>query len=205
MAQNEPVSASVRVLSVTPEYLRAFWIAARNCYFRGTFNELQGMFTEESGRTLLQKIIQLKHDSCLEHISFQISLEGVSRSFMAQITRHRHVTFHISSQHFQNHSDFCYVIPDFVNPNNKELFINTMNYLNEIYKTIIGNGDKHYIAREVLPNAAACKIIMTVNLREIRHIIRVRQGMENTPEMIKVIKMIKTALELRDPLFVYML
>jgi thymidylate synthase (FAD) len=199
------VDPKINILSITPDYWKAFWIAAHNCYFKGTIAELEGMFTEEKAQLLFKKIIRMKHESCLEHISFQISLEGVSRSFMAQITRHRHVTFHISSQHFQNHADFCYVLPDFVNPKNTEIFLGVMEYLNDAYCEIIKNGDKHYLAREVLPNATACKIIMSVNLRELRHIIKIRQGTENTPEMQKVIGLLRKQIIQLEPEFDYML
>ena len=203
MGQNEAQTCSVHILSRTPDYLKVFWTAARNCYFKGKLSELEGLYTEDKARELFQKIIRLGHDSCLEHINFQISLEGASRSFMAQITRHRHVTFHISSQHFQKHSDFDYVIPKFINPKNTEIFLGVMEYLNDAYNEILKNGDKHYLAREILPNATACKIIMSVNLRELRHIIRIRQGPENTPEMQEVIYNLKRSIRNIDPLFVY--
>jgi len=203
MTQNKAEMASIKVISVTPEYLKAFWIAARNCYYKGKLEELEGEYSTDKAELLLKKIIRFKHDSCLEHISFQISMENVSRSFMAQITRHRHVTFHISSQHYQNHSDFLYVEPRFSNPKNKILFENLMETINETYKTIIKNGDMHYIAREVLPNATACKIIMTVNLRELRHIITIRQGIDNTPEMQEIIKYLRIAVAEVNPMFLW--
>jgi thymidylate synthase (FAD) len=192
------IKPKVKILSITPDYIKAIWVAARNCYYKGKLTELEGEYTTDKGYLLLRKLIRLNHNSCLEHINFQISLEGVSRSFMAQITRHRHVTFHISSQHFQDHSDYLYVMPKFINSENKKLFINTINIINDTYKKIIENGDKHYIAREVLPNAVSVKIIMTVNLRELRHIIKIREGPENTPEMQEVMGLIRQVIEQKE-------
>jgi thymidylate synthase (FAD) len=203
MSQNEAVTPSVTVLSMTPNYMRAFWIAARNCYYKGKIEELNGEYDSKKAEDLFKKIINAGHDSCLEHINIQIAISGVSRSYMAQITRHRHVTFHISSQHFQNHADYLYVIPDFVNPKNKIIFEDAIKYLNEAYKKIIANGDKHYIARGVLPNATACKIIMTVNLRELRHIIKLRNSHENTPEMQKVTALLAGAINEIDTLLLW--
>lgn len=41
-----------------------------------------------------------------------------------------------------------------------------------------------YVAREILPNSCLTNIIMTANFREWRHIIRLRQTIRNTPEMM---------------------
>jgi len=191
----------VKILNADPMY--NFWIAARNCYHRGPLKDLYKKYTPQKGEELFKKIIDMKHDSCLEHIQIQITLEGVSRSYMAQITRHRHVVFHISSQHFQNHSDFLFVMPEFKTPKAHTLFLNQMETSNIIYKQIIAEGESHYIARQVLPNAAACKIIMTVNLRELRLILELRHGIENTPEMQKVSKMIINSLDRQNPMFLY--
>jgi len=203
MVQNETKQAFIKVLSVTPDYMKAFWIATRNCYFKGTLIELNGDYTPEKGYDLFKKIISLKHHSCLEHINFQISLEGISRSFMAQITRHRHVTFHISSQHYQDHSDYLYVRPKFINPKSDKLFTKIIEDINSAYKQMLEYGEKHYIAREILPNATSCKIIMSLNLRELRHIFKLREGPENTPEMQEVMKLLRMELYKVDSIFLW--
>ncbi len=193
----------IRVKNITHDPYFTFWIAARNCYYKENLDSLVDNYTPEKGTTLFKKIIDIGHLSCLEHINFQITMEGVSRSFMAQITRHRHAVFHISSQHFQNHSDFLFVMPKFTQKVNEAIFLAEMDIINDSYKNIIANGDPHYIARQILPNAAACKIVMTVNLRELRLIIKLRQGKENTPETRDVIKMIINAVNHQDPTLLY--
>lgn len=196
-------TTTIRLRNVTPDPIFAFWLAARNCYFQGKVDDLVKNYTPEKGEDMFKKLVNLKHDTVLEHINFQISLEGVSRSFMAQITRHRHVTFHISSQHFQNHSDFLFVMPKFQSSENEQKFLYLMDHINNIYTCMLQNGDPHYVARQILPNAAACKIIMTLNLRELRLILKLRHGPENTPETQDIMKMIISAVKHQYPIFLY--
>jgi len=197
------IKPKVHVKFVTPGYLQKIWSAARNCYFKGQLSELENEYTEDRGYDLVEKLMKWQHDSCLEHIHFTIHLEGVSRSFMAQITRHRHVTFHVSSQHFQNHKDFLFVMPGFETKLADKIFLDYLRYADTAYNSLIALGEPHYIARQVLPNAVSCKIIMTLNLRELRHIIRLRQGPENVPEMREITKLLIMALNRKDYIFLY--
>lgn len=201
--EHRMIEPKVHIKSITPGYLQKIWSAARNCYFKGQLSELENEYTEDRGYDLVEKLMKRRHDSCLEHVHFTIHLEGVSRSFMAQITRHRHVTFHVSSQHFQNHADFLYVLPEFEHKLSKAIFLDFMSYVDGTYRALINGGERHFIARQVLPNSVSCKIIMTLNLRELRYIIKLRRGPENVPEMQKIIKLLIGALNRKDPVFLY--
>lgn len=60
-----------------------------------------------------------------------------------------------------------------------------MNQINTFYNSAIENGMERYIAREVLPNSALTNIVMTANIREYIHIIKLRESSNNTPEIRK--------------------
>lgn len=201
--EHREIEPKVHIKTVTPDYIQKIWSAARNCYFKGQLSELENEYTEDRGYDLVEKLMRRQHDSCLEHIYFTIHLEGVSRSFMAQITRHRHVTFHVSSQHFQNHENFLYILPDFQHKISKNIFIDFMTYVDNTYKALLDNGERHFIARQILPNSVSCKIIMTLNLRELRYIIKLRRGPENVPEMQEIMKLLIGSLNRIDPIFLY--
>ncbi len=53
----------------------------------------------------------LGHASPIEHASFTFGIEGVSRTLLAQITRHRIASFSVQSQRYVRLDDFRYVIP----------------------------------------------------------------------------------------------
>ena len=54
---------------------------------------------------------EIGHESPIEHASFTFGIEGVSRSLLAQITRHRIASFSVQSQRYVAESDFAYVVP----------------------------------------------------------------------------------------------
>ena len=71
----------------------------------------------------------LGHASPIEHASFTFGIEGVSRTLLAQITRHRIASFSVQSQRYVRLDDFRYVIPPEIEaiPEAKTAFIESMN------------------------------------------------------------------------------
>jgi thymidylate synthase (FAD) len=51
------------------------------------------------------------HESPIEHVCFTFLIEGVSRSLLAQITRHRIASFSVKSQRYVKEGQFEYIIP----------------------------------------------------------------------------------------------
>ena len=96
---------SVSVLTHTPNPLQVCYIAARQCYYKGsvsTFNILTDgtidvqlvpdkviSVSEQDQRKLITKIIKLGHESVLEHVTFSFVIDGVSRVESHQHVRHR--------------------------------------------------------------------------------------------------------------------
>ena len=67
--------------------------------------------TPEKTAAFLQKLNDFGHASPIEHASFTFGIEGVSRTFLAQVTRHRIASFSVQSQRYVRLEDFRYVIP----------------------------------------------------------------------------------------------
>ena len=51
------------------------------------------------------------HESPVEHVTFTFGIAGVSRSLLAQITRHRIASFSVQSQRYVRKNHFTYVTP----------------------------------------------------------------------------------------------
>lgn len=152
-----------------------------------------------------KKLISLGHESVLEHISISIYSKDVSRSFLAQLTRHRLVSYSVKSQHYCKHSNFKYkeledwgrdVVSEMVN---KIEYNKLMKEIAKLYDDFIDSGIPHYIAREILPNACLTDMFITCNAREWRYIINLRITNNNTPEIREWAKDILKILEQAMP------
>lgn len=118
----------VTLIAHTPEPERVVAAAAKLCYSKvGVTNLLDGL-TPEKSASFLRMLSDLGHASPVEHASFTFGIEGVSRSLLAQITRHRLASYSVQSQRYVRLDDFHYVIPPEVEaePEAKKLFLEAM-------------------------------------------------------------------------------
>lgn len=67
--------------------------------------------TAASTRSFVHKQLARGHYGPWEHPQITFSVEGVSRVTMAQITRHRHMTFDVQSQRYVDFSDTDAIVP----------------------------------------------------------------------------------------------
>jgi len=164
-------------------YLLMIYRAGRNCY--GATNACNDKI--QMG-VFAKRLIGRGHESVLEHVNISVYLTDVSRSFLAQITRHRLVAYSVKSQHYVKHGDFKFKELEEWGQDqwNKTLYYKLMQDINNLYKKFLDSGIPHYIAREILPNACLTDIYMTANVREWRHIIKMRITKNNTPEIQEV-------------------
>lgn len=169
-----------------PEVLAA--MAGRRCYSGLDNAELiEGEADRDSG-ALIRKVVGMGHVTVIEHASFTFAVEGVSRSLLAQITRHRLASFSVQSQRYvgetaARNSDgvFDYVVPPPIAALGTEAraeFARQMRRVQEWYdywvRELGGDRDAYEDARFVLPNAAETKFVFTMNARELLHFFTLR-------------------------------
>ena len=190
----------VRLIACTPEAETVVAAAAKLCYSRGTVDELLEGLTPEKVESFLEMLAEIGHESPIEHASFTFAIEGVSRSLLAQITRHRIASYSVQSQRYVKERDFDYIVPPEIAavPQAKALFAEAMEAAGEAYDKIAallqekhrqeflaqGKGEKEARrlaekkaiedARFVLPNACATQMIVTMNARSLRNFFRLR-------------------------------
>ena len=80
---------TVRLIAHTPEPEKVVAAAAKLCYSDAHITDLLDGLTEEKTAKFLTMLSDLGHASPIEHASFTFGIEGVSRTLLAQITRHR--------------------------------------------------------------------------------------------------------------------
>lgn len=178
----------ISLMSSSRDIIRNLWLAARNCYCRGGVDEANKSYDENKAIKLLSFIHKKNHLSIFEHSFFQFNITGVSRSLMAQLTRHRiGWSFAIQSQHYQKHDNFNYKeLEEYIDEEQRNEYHDLMNKINSFYTDALNRGLPRYIAREVLPNSTHVNIIASTNLRALSHFWDLRSGKENTPEIRKL-------------------
>ncbi|HHV50454.1 MAG TPA: FAD-dependent thymidylate synthase [Clostridiales bacterium] len=190
----------VELLAYTPMPEHIVASAAKLCYSPSTIQELREGLTDEKAAAFVDMLSEIGHESPIEHAVFTFGIEGVSRSLLAQITRHRIASFSVQSQRYVREKSFEYIIPPEIqsNPQALELFEQAMaqdqeyyDKLTEILKAkhmedFIKSGmpekeaaraaEKKAIedARYVLPNACATKLIVTFNARSLHNFFALR-------------------------------
>lgn len=117
------------------------------------------------------------HLSVLEHISFTFHISGVSRSLLAQLSRHRHISLSVQSQRYCDLNDqemyeqygccFGYVQPKLTDGFEKTRFIRAMQDSSKWYLELLECGTPKEDARAVLPNACCTELYMTANARAL--------------------------------------
>lgn len=190
----------VTLITHTPDPEKIVATAAKLCYSSSDIDTLMDGLTEDKIHSFIEMLASLGHESPIEHISFTFGIEGVSRSFLAEMTRHRIASFSVQSQRYVEVTDFKFVTPPEISCDETalEIFDQQMNSaidsytkLAEIlkkkhYETFISEGfdektAKHKAqkkaiedARFVLPNAANTKMVVTMNARSLYNFFRQR-------------------------------
>lgn len=104
----------VELLQATPDPEQTLCLAARNDYledwigdmsFEQAMSTIDGDDTEVQMETLIGHLMDHGHFGPFEHIQATFAVKGISRSCMAQITRHRHASFDIQSMRYVNFED----------------------------------------------------------------------------------------------------
>lgn len=168
---------NVKILTHTPEPERIIACAGKLCYSnKVNIDSLWDSITPEETDKFISKLISSHHFSPLEHVSFTFAIEGVSRSLMGQITRHRLASFSIRSQRYCNETHFEYTLPRAIEYNEEAYGIveDTIKIIEDAYDNLVALGVKKENARAILPNACCTRMIVTMNARELLHFFSLR-------------------------------
>lgn len=216
----------VKLIQITEDPISIMWVAARTCYSEKSPIEMWNTCKEVDENKkwkLVKTVLSSGHQSIAENISFTFVIEGVSRSLLAQITRHRAgVVFAVQSQRYVE------IKEDYKKLGDDGTIINENTYLERT--DIIKILDKYFIwdhnnyaefhallqalycylyqvqemgmkpedARYVLPNSTKTNITMTVNLRELMHICSLRLCNRASLEIRELFQAIKKEVEQKE-------
>ena len=158
------------------------------------------------GRTIFEQ----QHGSILEHATATLYFTGVSRAFLTELTRHRHLSFSVRSQRFVNESGANIVLPPIYRNAQPET---ALHRAAELLEGIAQDLDSHYeglvveatedghkrkqareAARSILPNMTETKVIVTANLRAWLEVIERRTAPDADAEIQEVMGMARDVL-----------
>jgi thymidylate synthase (FAD) len=162
--------------------------AARNCY------RSEDRITEdgESAKKIVKMLMSKHHNAMLEFVDITVRLVcdiGVYKD----LTRHRHCSFAIESTRYCNYKDGIH----FIKPCNMyegttayELWLLTMEYIDNAYQRMAQAGAKPDQLRMMLPHSTAASVVMKANVREWRHIFELRTSTAAHPSVQQVMNML---------------
>lgn len=156
----------VTLTRITENPILAIEEAASNCYDSEPSSEGKIMDT----------CIKSGHTSVTEFCTYTFHIEGVSRTLLAQLTRHRHAGYAVRSQRYCSEDNAGFIVPPSI-CNNKEAW-NTygalMRGIKKVYQELQDLGIPNEDARYVLPNACETVIEVTMNHRALMNFMNER-------------------------------
>jgi len=167
--------------TLSPEETIAF--GARLCYSRATIGDLRERVEKKDQHLFIERLLDMGHESVLEHASFTFGVEGVSRVLLAQLTRHRMASFSVQSQRYVSYENgFGYILPPRIEALGADAVAEYQRQMDQMQIWYQGWQEKlgktgegtNEDARFVLPNACETRLLMTMNARELRHFFRLR-------------------------------
>lgn len=174
--------------------------AARTCY------KSEDKIADGSAERMVRALIKNGHEAMLEHFSFSVKFI-CDRGVTHELVRHRMCAFAQESQRYCAYtkkkfgSAITFIRPLFYHEG-------TMEY--EVWKKSCENAEKSYFAlinggstpeqaRTVLPNSTKTEIVVTANLREWRHILKLRCDKAAHPQMRQVMDALLEVLRMKIP------
>lgn len=196
------IQSSVQILSNIngSEILKHLEMCGRVCY------KSEDKISEVSSEKFLQGIVKRGHEAVLEHYNITVKFicdRGVSH----EIVRHRLASYCQESTRYCNYmkdkfgNEITVIQPCFFEKGSREYFIweRNMECCEKAYFDLLDCGCTPQQARDVLPNSLKTEIVMTANIREWRHFLKLRCSKAAHPQMIEVACKVLTELHLNIP------
>lgn len=181
-------------------------MAGRNCY-RSFHRPNEATYNDAD--YLRRTLGDQGHWSIAEHATATLYFTGVSRAFLAELTRHRHLSFSVESQRFINANDANFVMPPAIREHDMAAqrdFIGRAEECLADYRVTQARLDhlpkkqRNEAARALLPNAVETRMVVTGNLRAWHEVIQRRTQSDADAEMQEVMRLAAKQLHTVSPI-----
>ena len=90
------MAIKVKLLAHTPNPDAVVAAAAKLCYSKVGVEQISEKLTDEEVKRFVNHLVEMGHESPIEHVTFTFGIEGISRSCSHQIVRHRIASYCLS-------------------------------------------------------------------------------------------------------------
>lgn len=146
-------------------------VAIRRCYSDKPAVEIMESIMPEKRSELIKMVQSTGHTSTVEHAGFNFAVEGISRAAAQQLTRHRLASYSMESMRYVDLSkkELEVVVPKSIkrNPKAYEIYMERADEAEVAYKKLLALGIKPEDARGTLGLDTECKLVFTMNAREL--------------------------------------
>ena len=176
--------------------------AGRTCY------KSEDKITEGSAEKFIRGIIKRGHEAVIEHGSLTLRFT-CDRGVSHEIVRHRLAAYCQESTRYCNYSkdgfggEITVIAPSWTKDGDDpyEVWKKACLRAELAYFDLLTIGCTPQEARSVLPNSLKTEVVMTADIREWRHFIRLRNSPAAHPDMRVVAKMAHALLLANYPVF----
>ncbi|WP_279115868.1 FAD-dependent thymidylate synthase [Dehalococcoides mccartyi] len=150
----------------------------------------------EATLRFIRSLISRGHESVLEHISVSVRIV-TDRAIANELVRHRIASYTQESTRYCNYNQrgFSVILPENLS-GDKHLddVIKVLQQIEATYNTLVNAHMKPEMARAILPLCLKTEIVATMNIREWRHVLKLRLDTHAHPQMRELAGLILRAL-----------
>ena len=173
------------------DHLSLIELAGRTCY------KSESKITGDSAEKFVKNILKRGHEAVIEHGSVSVRFT-CDRGVSHEIVRHRLASYCQESTRYCNYgkegfgSEITVIKPCFWNENTlggrvkKDCWKIAMRDAEDAYFALLDEGCSPQEARSVLPNSLKTEVVMTADIREWRHFLKLRCSPAAHPQMREV-------------------
>lgn len=153
----------------------------------------------------IRMIIKRGHESVLEHGSLTFKVR-TNRAIANEIVRHRLASYSQESTRYVKYDDIEFI--PWVDSEN-QILLSALKTIENHYLMLLDPWEDFGVdkcipeeARDILPNATATTLVMTMNFRELRHFLKLRLDKAAHPQIRELAGMMLAILKEKYPVFV---
>jgi len=196
------INPSIQILDELngQEILKRIELCGRVCY------KSEHRITPQSAEAFVANLIKRGHESVLEHVSFSVKFI-CDRGISHEIVRHRLASYSQESTRYCNYSkdgfgnEITVIEPSYLDKESRSyhMWVRACETAEKHYFWMLECGCTPQEARAVLPNSLKTELIMTANVREWRHFLKLRTSSAAHPQMREVAGMLHDELRQMVP------